>query len=169
MGGRPQDAVPDEAMRRPGQVQPIGSVVVRVAAPALRKRGLTRAELLTDWPQIVGPYFAAHTSPVKLSYPRGRGDAGVLDLAAAPALATAIQHDAPRLTERINAWFGHRAVGRIRLVGAELPPAPPPPPPPVPRPPADVPAVAGLAAGPLRDALARLARHLDIPKRGTPL
>ncbi len=147
--------------RRPGQVQPFARVMARVAAPALKKRGLTRAELLVDWPRIVGRYFAAHTAPLKLAYPRGRGDGGVLHLAVAPGLATAVQHDAPRLIERINAYVGHGAVLRLKLTaGLPEPPDRLSPLPPRPTRAGPSPAVAAVAEGPLRDALQRLERHL---------
>lgn len=158
-----EDGRRNDALRRPGQVQPLARVLARVAGPALRKRGLTRAELLLDWSSIAGPYFAAHTSPLKLTYPRGKGDAGVLHLAVSPALATAVQHDAPRLVERINAWLGHRAIGGLRLVGMEQPPPAPPRIAPPPRPKPAGPAVAAVGDGPLRDALARLERHFADP------
>ncbi|MEZ5668400.1 MAG: DciA family protein [Alphaproteobacteria bacterium] len=150
----------DTGDRRGGRARPIGRLVARVAAPALKKRGLTRAELLVDWAQVVGPYFAAHTAPLKLSFPRGRSDAGVLQLAVAPGLAVAIQHEAPRLIERINGWFGHAAIGRLTLTTAGPPvraarrrmPAPPAA--------AAMPAaVAAMDESPLKLALARLNRH----------
>ena len=159
-GGKPTAEELDAKLRRPGQVQLFGRVMARIAGPALKKRGLTRAELLVDWPRIVGPYFAAHTAPLKLVYRRGRGDGGVLHLAVAPALATAVQHEAPRLVERINAYVGHGAIGQLRLSGG-LPAAPAPRAlraPPVAMAPS--PAVAALDEGPLRDALHRLERHM---------
>lgn len=151
----------DATRRRPGQVQAFARVMARVTAPALKKRGLTQAELLIDWPQIVGPYFAKHTAPVRLTYQRGRGDAGILHLAVSPALATALQHEAPRLIERINTHAGHKAVERLKLVAAALAVAPQRkrsilPPPVAAQPPQ---AVAAVEEGPLRDALRRLARH----------
>lgn len=153
----------ESARRRPGQVQAFGRVLARVTAPALKKRGLTHAELLVDWPRIVGAWFAEHTAPVKLAYPRGRGDAGTLFLAVAPALATVVQHDSPRLIERINIYFGHAAIARLRLTASTVSA-------PVRRKPLKIPlrgpvaapspAVANLGEGPLRAALERLERRL---------
>ena len=152
----------DDPKRRPGQTQPIGKIFARIAAPALKKRGLTNAELLMAWPQVVGSYFALHTAPLRLTFPRGRGEAGVLHLSASAGLVTAIQHDAPRLIERINGYFGHKAVGRLKLSATRqvrpvkrrrLPSEPGPTRPP----PA---AISALEDSPMKEALIRLHRQV---------
>ena len=44
----------------------------------------------------------------------------------APGFALQIQHLEPVLVERINTFYGYRAVARLRLIQGPLPVAPPP-------------------------------------------
>jgi hypothetical protein len=72
-------------------------------------------------------------SPEKLSFPRGERRDGTLHLRVAPGLGLEVQHREPVLIERINAFFGYRAVARLALkqgpppTAAPLPPARPRP------------------------------------------
>lgn len=150
-----------DIFRRARRTQRIGAVAARVAAPALKKRGLTNAELLVSWHHIVGSYFAHHLLPTRVTWPRGRGDCGVLHLTVAPGLATAVQHETPRLIERINGFFGHAAIARIKLTAGAIPTIRPEHPRlRMPAPAPESSAVAAFGEGPLHDALARLERHL---------
>lgn len=97
--------------------------------PAARRRGFAEASLLADWAAIVGPAMARRCQPVRVDHAPGRRGAGTLLLQASSAAALEIQHGAPQLIERINAYFGHRAVRQLRLVQMPLPPAPAPAPP----------------------------------------
>jgi len=160
MAAASKDRANDEQAERARRTQRIGAVAARLAGPALKKRGLTNAELLVAWPQIVGPYFARHLMPTRVTWPRGRGDCGLLHLTVAPGLATAVQHEAPRLIERINGFFGHAAIGRLKLIAGTIPARPERPRPRLPATGPPSPEVAALGEGPLRDALARLERHL---------
>ncbi|MED5359394.1 MAG: DciA family protein, partial [Pseudomonadota bacterium] len=45
---------------------------------------------------------------------------GTLHLRVAPVAALELQHEAPRLIERINGYFGYAAVAELRLVQAPL-------------------------------------------------
>ena len=137
-----------------------------VLDPAARRRGFAAASLLADWRLIVGPTLAARCQPVQLE---SRG--GVLHLQASSAAALEIQHAAPQVVERINTYFGFRAVRRLKLVQAPLPPGPAPPAPPQERPlaPAEQEAlhaaVAGVDDGALREALMGLGRSLLAVRR----
>lgn len=114
-------------------VRAIAAIVPRVTAGAFRGRGFAEAGILTDWPAIVGPRLAANCSPEKLSFPLAKRTEGTLRLRVAGALATELQHLEPQLIERINGYFGYRAVARIAIVQGPLPP-PKPEPEPAPRP-----------------------------------
>ena len=82
-----------------------------------------------------------------------------------------MQHAAPQVVERINTYFGFRAVRRLKLVQAPLPPAPAPPAPPQERPlaPAEQEelqaAVAEVDDRPLQEALLGLGRSLLAVRR----
>lgn len=92
----------------------ISRTLAKLTKPVLEKRGAAFAALVAGWPEIVGPRFAEDTALERLVQPRGGGP-GVLHLRVTPALALELQHRAPQLVERINAFLGHGAIERIAL------------------------------------------------------
>ncbi len=127
--------------------RPVGALVPALTRPAFRKRSPATAQMQADWGVIVGPALAAITAPRRLS-------GATLTLSCSGPIALELQHMAPELLARVNGHFGRVLAERLRFV-QESPPALPAVPLTVPEP-GPAPPVAGLAAGPLHDALARL-------------
>ena len=110
----------------------VGTFVSKITQKVFEKFGFSTATLLTDWAIIVGADLAAYTAPERLKWPRGfegaadSGEAGpgrsgaTLMLRVEPARALDIQYKARLLIDRINAYFGYRAVADIRLIQAPL-------------------------------------------------
>lgn len=103
----------------------IAPAAAAAARPALRKRGLAVAGVLADWHKIVGAFLAGATAPEKLvpgrALPDGGRDAGVLHLrVGSPALAPEIAHLAPQIIEKVNGYFGYRAVARLHILHAPV-------------------------------------------------
>ncbi|WP_459695404.1 DciA family protein [Acidisoma sp. C75] len=154
-------AQPDAAARS-FAMRPIGGLIARVTRLSYRRRSPAGAQLMIDWPEIMGPTLAPLTLPQKLS-------AGTLTIGAQGPVAMELQHLAPQLIERLNAHLGagrdRPLVQRLRFVplapGALRPAARPakaaplPPPPPLP----------GIAAGPLHEALARLGQAVEARRK----
>jgi hypothetical protein len=107
--------------------------VSRIAAPILGKRGFAEAEMVLQWAAVVGEELARLSAPVKLSFGTpGTKDAsarvnGILHLRVAPGTAIEFQHLEPVIVERINTFFGYRAVARLALRQGPLPRRAPPP------------------------------------------
>lgn len=113
--------------RRSGPVS-VGALVPDVARPALEAHGFPSASLITDWADIIGTEFAGFTAPERLSWPRRfvetdddvpaprDSDCATLILRVQGPRALEVQHAVPQLMERINTYFGYRAIGRIRIV-----------------------------------------------------
>jgi hypothetical protein len=97
--------------------------IAKIASPALGKRGFAVAQLITEWQTIVGPDWAAKLTPDRLSFAAGERRDGTLRVRVASGLGPEVQHSAPLLLERINGFFGYRAVARLALV--QGPPARP--------------------------------------------
>ena len=93
-----------------------------VTKRAFARRGLTGADIARQWPAIVGAELAAHCRPRQLRFPKP-GDAvdGRLTLRVAPGWALEVQHLEPLMLERINGFFGYRAVNRLVLQQGPLP------------------------------------------------
>jgi len=105
--------------RRSG-MRALGAAVARITAPAFRRRGFAEAGILTDWPHIVGSHLASQTEPEKLSFARGTRVDGTLQIRVSGAWATELQHLAPQVIERVNSYFGYRAVDRLAILQAPL-------------------------------------------------
>jgi hypothetical protein len=105
-------------VRRGGGPWRMPDLLGRVLDPPARRRGLAEATLLTDWPTIVGPQFAARSQPIKLTGERGARGGATLVLHCGSAAALEVQHAELQLLERINDHFGYPAVARLRLIQA---------------------------------------------------
>jgi hypothetical protein len=133
----------------------LGALIPRLTRPAFRRKSPAGAQLMADWPSIIGPALAAVTAPQRLT-------GGTLTLACAGTVAMELTHLAPQIIQRINAHLGRAAVERLRFV--QLPPAGATTPrrvAPAPAPELPPPVRARLDSVPdeeLREALARLAR-----------
>ncbi|WP_439572208.1 DUF721 domain-containing protein [Phreatobacter sp.] len=132
-------------------------------AAALQQAGFASAEVVTRWDEIIGPDLAGRSAPVRIAWPRrsAPGEApepGTLHVRVEPAFALDIQHLAPVIVERVNAFFGWRCVAALRLV--QVPSLKPRParvaPPPPPDPARLGAALAGIDDEPLRQAIGRL-------------
>jgi hypothetical protein len=146
---------------RRGGMRALAAEVPRIAAPALGKRGFAEAHLIAEWASIVGAELADKISPDRLSFARGERREGTLRLRVAPGLGPEVQHRTPQILERINGFFGYRAIARLMLVqGPPARPARALPPRPRPLAPAEREALdrrlAAIAEPQLRDALRRL-------------
>jgi hypothetical protein len=98
----------------------LGEIVGRVIEPVTARRGFAKAELIAVWPEIAGPMHASCTAPEKIVWPRhSDGDeppAGTLFIRADGPRAIFVQHELPQIVERVNAFFGYRAVAQARIV-----------------------------------------------------
>ncbi len=135
--------------------RPVGALVPAVTRAAFRRRSPAAAQVLADWPSIIGPALGAVTVPRRLV-------AGTLTLACSGPIALELQHLAGELIARINAHLGAPIVRTIRFVqtapsGGGSPPVRRVAVAAAAAAAADA-AVAELPAGELRDALAALGR-----------
>lgn len=98
----------------------MAQMVPKLTQTALGKRGLAQANLIVDWPSIIGEEKATACQPEKLIFPRGQRNNGTLHLRVTSTMALELQHDSPQLIDRINGYFGYAAVESIRLIQTPL-------------------------------------------------
>ena len=107
----------------------VGSFVPKLAGKAFEKYGFHSAEIMTAWPRVVGAEIAGFTAPERIKWPRGyagsddgTGASGgaTLVLRVEPARALDVEYRSAEIIDRINRYFGYRAIATLRLVQAPL-------------------------------------------------
>lgn len=117
------------AKRRAHGPELMAVLVPSLASRALGKKGLALGSLIGDWSSLVGARLAGCTIPHRLALPRGQKGEGTLYLRVSGGAALELAHAEPQIIERINSFFGFRAVARLKLVQAPPPSRKPGPPP----------------------------------------
>lgn len=139
--------------------QPLGREALPLLKGHLAKRGFAQVEIVTRWSEIAGTALAANCVPLKLS---SSASGSTLSLLANDRAAIELQHQAPKLIDKINRYFGSVIVSKIKVVAGDLPR--PPQKPQTRRLTADEEAalakmIAGVEDPALREALTRLGRN----------
>ncbi len=112
--------------------RPIGAYANRALDPAARARGFASTSILSEWAAIVGDELAHFTMPDRVVWPRRheeqdsapqngrRGQGAVLVLRVEGPRAIEVQHRSGQILERVNAYFGYRAVAEMRILQAPV-------------------------------------------------
>lgn len=93
----------------------LGVSLGRLTRPIMKQRGVALAEIINRWTEIAGPLLVQETQPEKLVYASGAGHAATLEIGVSPAFALELQHLSPLIIDKINGYFGFRAVEKLRL------------------------------------------------------
>ena len=98
---------------RANRARAVSDIVPDVGRAAFRRFGFVQSSVVSRWREIVGDRYAAVSSPESIRFPPGRRSEGVLNLVVEGAHAPLMQHVAPAIVDRVNRFFGYRAVERI--------------------------------------------------------
>ena len=112
---------------RGGPARAVADLVPQIGRAAFRRFGFVQASVVTRWPEIVGERHARVCRPESIRFPMGEKSEGVLQLVVVPAHAPIIQHLVPEIVERVNRFFGYRAVARVKLRQGAIPASAMPP------------------------------------------
>ncbi|MFN7159721.1 MAG: DUF721 domain-containing protein [Erythrobacter cryptus] len=102
----------------------IGDLMPEIGRTAFRRFGFVQSSVVTRWPEIVGTAHARVCSPEAIRFPPGEKSEGILQLVVVPAHAPLIQQVIPEIIERVNRFFGYKAVARVKLRQGEVKPPP---------------------------------------------
>ena len=100
----------------------IGETLKKVNKSYSAKFGKIEFLIISKWPQIVGNFFAEYSEPDKIS--RITNDFNELDepiyknflhVKVSPAAAIEFQHYKDTIIEKINSYFGYKAISDLRL------------------------------------------------------
>jgi hypothetical protein len=108
---------------------------IHKSIPAITRRALERygfayAEILSHWPIIVGVPLAAFSAPERIRWPTGPGSqpgssrrrtGGTLIVRVADGRAVELQHETPRIIDRVNTYYGYEAITHVKFVQGTLP------------------------------------------------
>lgn len=110
----------------------VGGWVPGLTKKVFEKYGFSTAALITEWGNIVGEQLAAACEPERLKWPRPAGtpdDAGEADvgrpgatliLRVDPARALEVEYQRRQIIERVNVFFGYKALADMRILQAPL-------------------------------------------------
>ncbi|MGB7374073.1 DUF721 domain-containing protein [Pontixanthobacter sp.] len=108
---------------RGGPAKAISDLMPQIGRTAFRRFGFVQSNVVTRWPEIVGPTHAKVCAPEAIRFPPGEKEDGILQLVVLPAHAPLIQHVIPEIMDRVNRFFGYQAVARVKIrQGAVKPP-----------------------------------------------
>ena len=100
----------------------IGDTLGKVNRVFSNKYGKIEFLILSKWPQIVGSFFAEHSEPDKISRLTEDFDEydqpifkNFLNVRVSPAAAVEFQHYKDTIIEKINSFFGYKAISDLRL------------------------------------------------------
>lgn len=118
---------------RGGSAKQISDLMPQVGRSAFRRYGFVQSSVVSRWPEIVGLTHAKVCTPEMIRFPPGEKSEGIMHLVVKPAHAPLIQQILPEIIERVNRFFGYRAVARIKMrqgavkapEGKEKPKSPP--------------------------------------------
>lgn len=114
LAGKPYAGKPYERPRG-GEARQIADLMPAIGRTAFRRFGFVQSSVVTRWPEIVGERHARHCMPESIRFPPGEKADGILQLVVTPAHATMIQHVTPEIMDRVNRFFGYRAVARVKI------------------------------------------------------
>ncbi len=109
----------------------VGSWVPKLTQKAFEKYGFSTATLLTDWATIAGPQLADYCVPERVKWPRGVETFGEADMGGPrsgatlvlrvdPARALDVEYKTAQIIDRINSYFGYRAIAELRILQAPV-------------------------------------------------
>jgi hypothetical protein len=123
------------ANRKNSNPVPVSDVATAILDPVLRRRAGISIGLVQSWDEIAGPQLAGVTRPERVIWPRRKSDddpfePATLVVCCSGANALHLQHQTGEVIDRVNAFLGFAAIGRLRIVqkpieGPKPKPAPP--------------------------------------------
>jgi hypothetical protein len=108
--------------------KPIGIFVPKLIRHACRKFGFTNIDILLHWAAIVGPELGRYTRPRCIRWPRNKDailladgteassrERTRLEVWVAPGKALNVEYGRAAIIDRVNAYFGYRAITELTV------------------------------------------------------
>ncbi len=100
--------------------QTMTNLVRPTIEPICRKRGFVSADIFINWSSIVGQRYALTVQPEKMVWSRKNNsnskEPATLVVRTDSATSMFLEYEKTQFIERINSFFGWRAISRIKIV-----------------------------------------------------
>jgi hypothetical protein len=94
----------------------LGKVLQSIASAFVSKQGFVWAAILQDWPSVVGEIYKDMVMPKKIMFPKGKNTDGTLSVIVENSgAALLVQHLQPLILERVNRYFGYKAITKMAM------------------------------------------------------
>ncbi len=93
----------------------IGSILPKVTKTAFRRQGFADVDIVADWPSIIGKKWGVLTFPEKLRFGKNKQPGTLYLRADSSGTAMLIKHVELELIERVNTYFGYKAVKNLKI------------------------------------------------------
>lgn len=107
----------NEENKRTYKTSSLSDIARTINSRAFKRYGFTKSDILVHWGEIVGTVLARFSMPERLIFPRKNEfndkASGVLYICVEGSFAPEMQHLEPLIIDRINAYYGFKAVERL--------------------------------------------------------
>ena len=103
-------------MKRTFKTRSLAELAQSINGRAFNRFGFAKSDIVLHWREIVGAVLARSSVPERLIMPkRAEGDSksGTLHIRVEGSYAPEMQHLEPLVIDRINSYYGFKAVGRL--------------------------------------------------------
>lgn len=101
--------------RRGGGFRRAGTASRAPLDAAASRHGFAVSDVLLRWQEVVGEELAELCHPLRVSYGRGRSLGATLVVEVEGARGPEVDMRAPRIVERVNSFYGYRAISRLSV------------------------------------------------------
>ena len=112
----------NEVIKRAFIPKKIGDSLNNIKKEFTNKYGRTEYIIISKWPEIVGSFFANHSTPEKINrFPKTENDLGekiynhTLHVNVSSVAAVEFQHYKDKIIEKINIYFGYKAINGLKI------------------------------------------------------
>ena len=99
----------------------LGLFTQGLVKPVFKNRGLLEGKIITHWSQIVGDQISKIALAEKITFPKGQRSDGTLHMVVTSSGALLIQYAQDLILERVNTFFGYKALTKLRLAHGLIP------------------------------------------------
>lgn len=100
----------------------VSKTILPLAKQLLGAKGLMEIEILSSWTSIVGEDLAQYSLPQKIFFRKNERSDGTLELLVlSGAFAMEIKQRESQILDKINTYFGYKAVSKLKIVQNSCP------------------------------------------------